>query len=110
METKGVIHSKQVINATYDISTKCYGVIGICRFDAAVKKNYEALPKERAFRGIVVIKRADGTFDVNVYVVLSSSIKLTEALTEAQKVLKYELNKQFSNRCRKVNLFAMSVA
>ena len=100
---------KEIINTTYQTALQCYGVVGVSRFDATVSGKYDPVPEEKASRGIFVRKVAQGMFDVDLYVVLSSEVKLTETIFECQKVVRYALNRAYNHKCRKVNVFVVSI-
>ena len=100
---------KEIIHTTYETALQCYGVVGISRFDAAIKDDYSPLEESKASRGIFVRKIANGQFDVDLYVILSCEVKLTETSFECQKVVRYALNREYNHSCRKVNLFVVSI-
>ena len=100
---------KEITEKTYETAIQCYGVVGISRFDATVSGKYDPVPVEKASRGIFVRKVAQGMFDVDLYVVLSSEVKLTETIFECQKVVRYALNRAYNHKCRKVNVFVVSI-
>ena len=111
-KTKKVTKSptiKEIIHTTYETALQCYGVVGISRFDATITNNYAPLEENKASRGIFVRKVANGQFDVDLYVILSSEVKLTETSFECQKVVRYALNREYNHACRKVNLFVVSI-
>ena len=100
---------KEIINTTYQTALQCYGVVGVSRFDATVSGKYDPVPEEKASRGIFVRKVPNDMFDVDLYVVLSSEVKLTETIFECQKVVRYALNRAYNHTCRKVNVFVVSI-
>lgn len=101
--------SKEIINVVYEIASACYGIKGFTRFDSQVTGKYEPLKIEDIKKGIIVRKYANGLFSVDLYVLLADEVKLTETLSECQKVVRYKLNKNYNNQCRHVNVYAMSV-
>lgn len=103
------IHSSDIMKVAYEKSLECYGIVGFVRHDAELKNNYEPLKEEELRSGIIVNKLPNGMFDVTLYVLLSINVKLTETIFECQKVVRYHLNKQFNNRCRKINVYALGV-
>lgn len=100
---------KEIINIAYTTALSCYGVVGVSRFDAVVLDNYDTLPEERAYRGVIVRKIKANLFDVDLYIILSSEVKLTEASYECQKVVRYALNKASDRACRKVNVYVTAI-
>lgn len=100
---------KDIIDTTYQTALQCYGVIGVSRFDATVSGKYDPVPEEKASRGIFVRRVPNNMFDVDLYVILSSEVKLTETIFECQKVVRYALNRKYDRACRKVNVFVVSI-
>jgi len=101
--------TKEIMNMAYETALQCYGVVGISRFDATVSGKYDPVPIEKASRGVFVRKVASGQFDVDLYIILSSEVKLTETILECQKVVRYALNRKYSRACRKVNVYVVSI-
>lgn len=59
---------------------------------------------------IVVTFRVDKTFDVDVKVSMAQGVKVTEALFETQKILKYRIDKAYPKMCNKINIYAMNIS
>ena len=101
---QGNIDINEVIRAVKESASACYGVVAIAskedtlRLDKQIKKG----KKEDA---IYVKKLPNRTFTVDVYLVLSNEVKITEALVECQKTIMYQLNKKFNKACTGVNVF-----
>ena len=100
---------KEIIQATYEKSLECYGIVGFARSDAQIRNDYSPLKPEKIHHGIQVMKFANGDFDVTLFVLLSAEVKLTETIFECKKIVRYFLNKKYNNHCRKVNVYAMGV-
>ena len=97
-------HTKDIKEATKKAASVCYGVVEIVSRDETLR------PDKRVKKGIVedaiyVKKFPNRTFTVDVYLVLSNEVKITEALVECQKTIMYQLNKSFSNLCTRVNVY-----
>lgn len=103
------LNLKEIMNTAYETALQCYGVVGISRFDATVSGKYDPVPIEKASRGVFVRKVASGLFDVDLFLILSSEVKLTEAIFECQKVVRYALNRKYTRACRKVNVYVVSI-
>ena len=101
--------SREIATEIYEIATSCYGIKGFTRFDAQLTGKYEPITIEDVKKGIIVRKYGNGYFSVDLYVLLADEVKLTETLSECQKVVRYKLNKKYNHQCRHVNVFAMSV-
>lgn len=105
---QGNIDINEIVEAVKEAASSCYGVVAIAskeetlRLDKQIKKG----KKEDA---IYVKKYPNRTFSVDVYLVLSNEVKITEALVECQKVVMYNLNKKFNKSCTQVNVFAEKI-
>ena len=103
--TPVVYHTQDIKDAARQAALACYGVVDICqredthRADKRVKKG----TIENA--AVYVKKFPNRTFSVDIYLVLSNEVKITEALVECQKTIMYQLNKAFSNLCASVNVY-----
>ena len=105
---QGNIDINEIIKAVKESASACYGVVAIAskedtlRLDKQIKKG----KKEDA---IYVKKLPNRTFTVDVYLVLSNEVKITESLVEAQKVILYNLNKKFNKSCAQVNVYGEKI-
>ncbi len=102
--------TKDIAKATYELVLSCYGITGVVKYNSLVTKDFTPLSEDNLTGGIVVRKHAKDTFSVDVYVTLANQVKVSVILFEAQKVIRYSLNKKFGQRCRHVNLYAMAIA
>ena len=97
-------HTQDIKDATRKAALACYGVVDVAKRDDVLR------PDKRVKKGIIedaiyVKKFPNRTFAVDVYLVLSNEVKLTEALVECQKTIMYQLNKQFNKSCTSVNVY-----
>ena len=102
--TPVVYHTADIKEATRKAALACYGVASIAQRDESHRVD-KRLKKGIIEDAIYVKKFANRTFTVDVYLVLSNEVKITEALVECQKTIMYQLNKAFSNLCTRVNVF-----
>ena len=97
-------HTQDIKDATREATLACYGVVKIVnreetnRVDKRVKKGIVE-------EAIYVKKFPNRTFSVDVYLMLSNEVKITEALVECQKTSMFMLNKKFSDLCVGVNVY-----
>ena len=88
--------------------TECYGIVGMASQKTLKDGWAELLKKENYSKG-VVIKNTDGMIDVDLYIIVSFGIKITETVKEAQKKVKYMLEKTLSQDIHSVNVFVQGV-
>lgn len=91
---------KEIIALAIDAVKGSYGV-------QEIALNMEKKGKEER---ISVKMHSDKTFDVDVHVIMAKDVKITEALFECQKVIKYRLDRKYAKLCRSVNVYADGVS
>ena len=102
--TPVVYHTADIKEATRKAALACYGVASIAKREDTHRVD-KRLKKGIIEDAIYVKKFPNRTFTVDVYLVLSNEVKITEALVECQKTIMYQLNKAFSNLCTRVNVY-----
>ena len=89
-------------------TTEIFGVVGMTSKNA-VKDNFRNILGQENYSKGVVIKNTDGMIDVDLYIIVSFGIKITETVKEAQKKVKYMLEKTLSQDIHSVNVFVQGV-
>ena len=107
--TPVVYHTADIKEATRKAALACYGVASIAKREDTHRVD-KRLKKGIIEDAIYVKKFPNRTFTVDVYLVLSNEVKITEALVECQKTIMYQLNKAFSNLCTRVNVYGESLS
>ena len=97
VSTKDII--KEITALVAESIKDCYGV----------SENTKSAKKGKE-ESIVIKMHSDKTFDVSAFVCMAPSVKITEALYECQKIIKYRLDRKFPKACNKVNIFAMNIS
>lgn len=90
------------------VITECYGVVGMASKQVLRDGWSELLKNENYARG-VVIKDTDNGLVVDLYIIVSFGVKITEAVREAQKKVKYVLEKTLQQDIVSVNVFVQGV-
>ena len=103
------INYNEVLKIAADAALACYGVTAIAnkKFD---KDELQNTMKGKAEDGIFVKRKPEGAFGLDVYILLAQGIKVTEALRECQKSIKYKLDKRFPKKCVEVNVFVLDIS
>ncbi len=107
--TPVVYHTADIKEATRKAAFACYGVASIAKREDTHRVD-KRLKKGIIEDAIYVKKFPNRTFTVDVYLVLSNEVKITETLVECQKTIMYQLNKAFSNLCTRVNVYGESLS
>lgn len=86
---------------------ECYGVVGVTPKKAMDKVN-ELLKRENYGKGIVVTNK-NSTLIIDLYVVLSYDIKISEVVREVQKKVKYTVETSLNMDVKAVNVHVEGV-
>ena len=106
------ITSDAIASLAGGIITECYGVVGMASKQVLKDGWAELLKKENYARGVVVTQDETGlvlNLYVDLYIIVSFGIKITETVKEAQKKVKYMLEKTLSQDIHSVNVFVQGV-
>ena len=90
------------------VITECYGVVGMASKQVLRDGWAEMLKKENYARGVVV-KKTDEGLEIDLYIIVSFGVKVSEVVQEAQKKVKYMLEKSLSLEVSSVNVFVQGV-
>lgn len=88
--------------------TESYGVIGMTSQKAIRDGWDELLKKENYARGVIVTQKEEGLV-LDLYIIALQGIKLSEVVNEAQKRVKYVLEKTLEVKCLEVNIYVQGV-
>ncbi len=101
------LSQNEIVELIYNTLIGCYGIVGICDKDIGAKKA-NPLDLSKAKKGIVYLRHNNDEFSISIYVILAQGVKISEAIREAQKSVRYAINKKTGNRCHKVDVYAMA--
>ncbi|HCK87708.1 MAG TPA: Asp23/Gls24 family envelope stress response protein [Erysipelotrichaceae bacterium] len=90
------------------IITECYGVVGMASKQVLRDGWAELLKKENYARGVVVRRKETG-LEIDLYIIVSFGVRISEVVAEAQKKIKYILEKSLSVEINAVNVFVQGV-
>ncbi|MBP3891740.1 MAG: Asp23/Gls24 family envelope stress response protein [Solobacterium sp.] len=90
------------------VITECYGVIGMASKKVLKDGIAELLKKENYSKGVVVRKTEKG-LEIDLYIIVGFGVKISEVVSEAQKKVKYVLEKSLSEEIVDVNVFVQGV-
>ena len=102
------IDIKEVMAATKEAASACYGVVAIAKRDETLRPDKQ-IKKGIKEDAIYVRKFPNRTFTVDVYLVLSNEVKITEALVETQKTIMNVLNTKFNKLSTSVNVYGEKI-
>lgn len=82
---------------------ECYGIVGVIS-KSYVKDSYNALLKKDGYSKGVLITRKNNNLKIDIYVVVSAGIKISEVVLEAQKRVKYTVEQSINMDVSEVNI------
>lgn len=88
--------------------TESYGVIGMASQKLLRDGWAELLKKENYTRGVIVNQKEEGLV-LDLYIIALQGIKLSEVVYEAQKRVKYVLEKTLEIKVLEVNIYVQGV-
>jgi len=90
------------------VITECYGVVGMASRQVLRDGWAELLKRENYARGVVV-KNKDGCLAIDLYIIVGFGVRISEVVAEAQKKVKYVLEKSLCLEVTEVNVFVQGV-
>ena len=90
------------------VVTECYGVVGMSSQKVFQDGLAEILKKENYSKGVIV-KEIDGKIDLELYIIVSHGVKISEVVHEAQKKVKYVLGKSLELEIGHINIYVQGV-
>lgn len=103
-----IVSEEAVASLAGGVITECYGVVGMASRKLVRDGWAELLGKENYTKGVVV-RRTDSGLEIDLYIIVSFGVKISEVVQEAQKKVKYVLEKSLSEEIAAVNVFVQGV-
>ena len=89
-------------------TTEIFGVVGMTSKNA-VKDNFKTLLRQENYAKGVVISANDNGVDVDIYVIVSLGVNISEVAKNVQARVKFNLENQLGIRANSVNVFVQNV-
>ncbi len=86
--------------------TECYGIVGMASQKLLKDGLAELLKRDNYSKGIVVRQNEDGLV-LDIYIIALQGIKLGEVIYEAQKRVKYVLEKTLEVKVQAINIYVL---
>ncbi len=90
------------------IVAECYGVVGMASQKILKDGLAELLKRDNYSKGIVVRKLED-KYELDLFIVISFGVKISEVVTEVQKKVKYELERSLDITFNAVNVYVQGI-
>lgn len=101
------IDLKDILKIVEESVLSCYGIISFTSKEGA--SNRKNQKKGKIEEGVTIHRYLNQTFSIDIYVALSSEVKITETLRECQKIVSYNINKKYPHKCLSINVFATDI-
>ena len=98
------VSEEAVASLAGGVITESYGVVGMASKQILKDGWAELLKKENYTKGVVV-RNGKAGLEIDLYI----GVKISEVVTEAQKKVKYMLEKSLSQEVAQVNVFVQGV-
>lgn len=102
------ISNRAIATVVGSAATENFGVVGMASKSQVRDGIIEILKRENYTRGIVV-KQADNSFAVDVYIIVKYGVKISEVSKNVQEYVAYHLNKHLGLEPDAVNVYVQSV-
>lgn len=102
------VSEEAVASLAGGVITESYGVVGMASKQILKDGWAELLKKENYTKGVVV-RNGKAGLEIDLYIVVSFGVKISEVVTEAQNKVKYMLEKSLSQEVAQVNVFVQGV-
>lgn len=105
------INTTDIQHLVADTALNCYGVVSLCKKSVAFGiVSIKTLKNQKAHEGVDVKRYLNGTIEVTIYINIAVGVKISEVLSECQKVILFTLNKKYGNSfCKTVNIYAEGI-
>lgn len=90
------------------VVTECYGVVGMASQQIFKDGLAELLKGENFSKGVIVKNTEDG-FNLDLYIIVSYNVKISEVVLEVQKKAKYMLEKTLQIAVNSVNVYVQGI-
>lgn len=90
------------------VVTECYGVVGMASKKLVKDGLAELLKKDNYSKGVVV-RQNDYGFEIDLYVILSYGVKISEIVKSIQQKVKYMLEQSLDQTFVKVNVYVQGI-
>lgn len=90
------------------VITESYGVVGMASQQVFKDGLVELLKGENYSKGVIVRNTTDG-YELDVYIIVSFNVKISEVVLEVQKKAKYMLEKTLQQKFNAINVYVQGI-
>ena len=103
------ISFEAIASVAGDSANSCFGVVGLSARNS-LKDDVNYLLGRNDFSKGVHVQKHRKDYVVSVYLLIAPDVKVSEIAVEAQKKIKYDLEKTFGIMFASVNIFVQGIA
>jgi len=97
-----------IATITANAATECYGVVGMASKHSIRDGIAELLGRDNYSRGVFAKKKGH-EIEIDMYIVVSYGVRITEVVSEVQKKVKYVLEKTLNRKFNKINVYVQNI-
>lgn len=105
---KLTVSEEAIASLAGGVVSECYGVVGMASQKIVKDGIAELLKMDNYSKGIVVRKKDTG-YEIDLYIIISYGVKISEVIYEVQKKVKYMLEKTLEQDFIKINVYVQGV-
>ncbi|MCF0111229.1 MAG: Asp23/Gls24 family envelope stress response protein [Erysipelotrichaceae bacterium] len=102
------VSTEAIASLAGGIVSECYGVVGMASQKMLKDGLFELLKMENFSKGVVVRDGENGMV-LDLYLVITYGVKITQVVSEVQKKVKYSLEKSLDVEIEAINVFVQGV-
>lgn len=102
------ISIEAIANLAGGVVTECYGVVGMAS-QKILKDGIAELLKKNNYSKGVVVRQNDDKLELDLYIIVSHGVKISEVVHEVQKKTKYMLEKSLELDFNVINVYVQGV-
>ncbi len=102
------VSEEAVASLAGGVITECYGVVGMASQKIFADGLAELLKRDNYKKGVIV-RRGDSGLEIDLFIIVSFGVSISAVVQEAQKKVKYVLEKTLSEEIASVNVFVQGV-
>lgn len=97
-----------IATITANAALECYGVVGMASKNSLRDGIAELLGKDNYNRGVFARKRKH-EIEIDMYIIVSYGVRITEVISEVQKKVKYVLEKTLNRKFNTINVYVQNI-
>lgn len=102
------ISKEAITSLAGGIVSESYGVVGMAS-QKFVKDGWAELLRKENFSKGVVVRENNGVLELDLYIIVSHGVKISEVVLEVQKKVKYMMEKTLDVDFEAVNVFVQGI-